>query len=197
MHAQPPKGFESRSLVLFDASGGVWRRMYQSHHPNPLGYGHGPSRFSDPNAPPRFGVIYIGSSVKVCFVETILRDRGVGRLGDLPIAMAELEAWTCAELRINGNLRMIDLRGDGLVRMRIPTDVAGARSQNSSRAWSAAFWSHNEVPDGIYHSRLNGETNIAVYDRALTKLHVAATPRLVECRSDLANIIKDFDLSLV
>ncbi|MFN5714722.1 MAG: RES domain-containing protein, partial [Bradyrhizobium sp.] len=58
----------------------MWRRLYQTRFRDPLGYGFGPSRFSDPETglvpPERFGVVYLGSSVKVCFVEAILRDRG-------------------------------------------------------------------------------------------------------------------------
>jgi RES domain len=201
--ALPPKGFESRPLVISDvAIGGVWRRLYQSRFSDPLGYGLGPSRFSDPEttlvSPWRFGVVYLGSSVKVCFLEVILRDRGDGRTREFPIAWPELEAWTCAELRIGTTLKLVDLRGDNLVRMGIPTDVARASTQDLARAWSRAFWSHNAKPDGIvYDSRLNGETNIAVYDRALAKLTAIAMPRLVECRSDLTSIINDFDLAIL
>jgi hypothetical protein len=189
--------------VLSDiATGGIWRRIYQSRFSDPFGYGFGPSRFSDPETtfvpPARFGVVYFGSSVKVCFAEAILRDRAVGRIKAFPIEWIELGAWTCAELRIERTLRLVDLRGDGPVRMGIPTDVSRARSQNHGRAWSRAFWAHDAKPDGaIYNSRLNGETNIAIYDRALAKLTAVATPRLVECRYDLASIIIDFDLSII
>ncbi len=199
----PPRGFASRALALAHiATGTMWRRIYQSRFPDPLGHGFGPSRFSDPETglvpPDRFGVIYLGSSLKVCFVETILRDRGNGRLDAFPIEWQELETWTCAEVRGKMTLQLIDLRGDGLVRMGIPTDVARSSSQDLGRAWSRAFWSHDAQPDGIISdSRLNGETNLAVFDRAVTKLSVTATPRLVECRSELAAIINDLDLAIV
>lgn len=200
--ALPTQGFETRPLALTEiAAGNVWRR-YRSRFPNPLGYSFGPSRFSDPETalvpPERFGVIYLGSSVKVCFLEVILRDRGDGRTRSFPIEWAELEVWTCSELRIDTMLRLVDLRGDGLVRMGVPTDVARASVQSLGRAWSRAFWSHHAAPDGIiYESRLNGEINIALFDRALTKVSTIATPRLVECRSELAGIITDFDLAMI
>lgn len=199
----PPREFASRSLVLAElAVGTAWRRLYQSRFPDPLGYGFGPSRFSDPETgfvpPARFGVVYLGSSVKVCFAEAILRDRGVGRTRSLPIEWAELEAWTCAELRINAAVTLIDLRGDALVRMGIPTDVARASSQDLGRIWSRAFWTHDAKPDGIiYDSRLNSETNVALYDRALAKVSATTTPRLVDCRAELAAIINEFDLAIV
>jgi hypothetical protein len=199
----PPKGFEKRPLAISEiAKGSIWRRLYLNRYPNPLGYGLGPSRFSDPEtrlAPPaRFAVVYFGSSVKVCFLEAILRDRGVGRIRSFPLEWAELENWTCAELRVEGTLRLADLRGDHLVRMGVPTDVARARSQQLGRLWSRAFWSHDTKPDGIiYDSRLNGETNIALYDRALANLSVIATPKLIECRLELARIIIELDLAIV
>jgi hypothetical protein len=41
------------------------------------------------------------------------------------------------------------------------------------RAWSVAFHDHPAAPDGItYSSRLNEETNLAIYDRAVSKLRV-------------------------
>jgi hypothetical protein len=47
-----------------------WYRLYQSRYSNPLGYGFGSSRFSDPEKalPPsdRFGIVYFGSRIKVC-----------------------------------------------------------------------------------------------------------------------------------
>ena len=180
----------------------MWRRLYQSRFPNPLGYGFSPSRFSDPETslipPERFGVIYFGSSIKVCFVEAILRDRGVGRTHTFPVEWAELEAWSFAEIRVDTTLRVVDLRGDGLVRMGIPTDVARARAQDLARIWSRAFWGHDAKPDGLmYDSRLNGETNVVVFDRALPHLVAVATPRLVDCRGDLATILTDLDLAIV
>jgi hypothetical protein len=105
----PPPGFASRALSLVDvARGAAWRRLYQSRFPNPLGYGFSPSRFSDPATtlvpPERFGVVYFGSSIKVCFVEAILRDRGVARTHAFPIEWAELEAWSCAEVRVEWSI---------------------------------------------------------------------------------------------
>ena len=84
-HQRPPRGFKTRPLVTSQiASGDVWWRLYRRSHTDPLGFSYGPSRFSDPRTdlipPKRYGVVYFGSTVKVCFAEAILRDRGVGRL---------------------------------------------------------------------------------------------------------------------
>jgi hypothetical protein len=113
----PPRGFASRDLVIAEiAPGDIWHRIYQSRFSDPLGYGFGPSRFSDPKtklAPPdRFGVVYLGSGMKVCFAEVILRDRGVRRIKAFPLEWSELEQWTGAELRVVATLRLVDFRAD-------------------------------------------------------------------------------------
>ncbi|WP_375460827.1 RES family NAD+ phosphorylase [uncultured Enterovirga sp.] len=199
----PPAGFGSRPLDLHEvAPGEIWRRLYGTRHPDPLGFGRGASRFSDARTgildADRFGVVYLGSTLKVCFLEAILRDRGNGRLGDWLVEAAELDGWSCAEIVVDTPLRLVDLRGDGPARMGIPSDALRASSQGLGQAWSAAVWAHDERPDGlIYSSRLNEDTNVVVYDRALPKLRATATPRLLECRSELADVLRDLAVALI
>lgn len=82
--------------------------------------------------------------------------------------------------------------------MGIPTDVARASAQGLARIWSRALWSHDANPDDLmYDPRLNGETNVVVFDRAIPKLVAVATPRLVDCHGDLATILTDLDLAIV
>ena len=67
-----------------------------------------------------------------------------------------------------------------------------------ARLWSKAFHDHPEAPDDVlYSSRLNKERNIALYDRAVSKLKAKAAPRLVERRDELAAILNDFDIGIV
>ncbi|MGE0005193.1 MAG: RES domain-containing protein [Parvibaculaceae bacterium] len=87
---RPPRNFVSRPLVLAQfRPGEQWFRIYGRQHSDPLGYGYGPSRFSDPQVmldpPARYAVVYLGSTIKVCFAETILRDQGDGRSYPLPV----------------------------------------------------------------------------------------------------------------
>lgn len=183
------------STFIEVSPGSVWRRLYGTRHPDPLGFGRGASRFSDGRTgtldPDRFGVVYLGSTLKVCFLETVLRDRGNGRLGDWLVEVAELESWSCAEIAVTAPLRLVELRGDAPARMGIPSDALRASSHGLGQRWSAALRSHDERPDGlIYSSRLNEDTNVVVYDRALPKLKATATPRLLECRSELADVLR-------
>lgn len=138
----------------------TWLRFVRARDAGPLG--HGPrsvTRFADPaideGRPQRFFPIYFGASYGCCFVETILRDRANGSVGDWPVSEAELALWTCVQVEVHSPLRVVDLRGDHVVRMRVPTDAVRAMDQRPGRLWSKAFHDHPEHVHGvIYRSRL-------------------------------------------
>lgn len=88
-------------------------------------------------------------SLKVCFLEAILRDQRDGVVGTFPLGMTVLTERAMAEITPTRDLKLIDLRGDGPVRMGIPSDVAGGANQTLARAWSAAFYEHPAAIDGI------------------------------------------------
>ena len=175
-------------------------RITLDHYPSPLGFGLGESRFSDPRrrAPSgKFGVLYLGTTARVCFLEAVLRDRRDGAVGELPLSLDELERRLYADVEVAGALRVVDLRGDGSVRMGVPSDVARAARQTLARAWSVAFHEHPEAPDGIlYPSRLNGEANLAVYGRAVPKLMVVRLRRLLGL-PELPALLNDLRVALV
>jgi hypothetical protein len=94
-------------------------------------------------------------------------------------------------------LRLVDLRGDGPLRMGVPSDVVGATRQALARAWSLAFHEHPMKPDGIiYPSRLNEEINLAIYDHAIPRLRVQRHTTLLEARG-FADILNDLKVALV
>jgi hypothetical protein len=164
---KPPAGFERQPLDIERIpSGRRFSRIYASAYPNPLGFGKAASRFSDPrrrDATKRFGVLYLGETLKVCFLEAVLRDRRDGLVGDLPIEEKEIYARRYAEVETIADLSLVDLRDDHTIRMGVPTDVAKSSRHNLARSWALAFHEHQALPDGIiYPSRLNGHTNIAV-----------------------------------
>ncbi len=200
MAPKPPPGFARRPLVLHEEpTGARWLRLYRRIFPDPLGCGRASSRFSAPldtSAP--YGVLYLGSSVKVAVAETLVRDRGDGRLNDFPIELIELETWTCADVEVVSSLRLADLRGDGALRMGVPSDVAHAASWTQSQAWSAAIYDHEQRPDGlIYSSRFTGEPNLAIFERSLSKLAVVGVGPLLSRRSELAETIRRLGLQIV
>ena len=181
-------------------SGERFGRIYLGRYPNPLGYGKSPSRFSDPRRrvpANRFGVLYLGESLKVCFLEAVLRDQRDGVIGTFAIGEDELDSRRYAEIEVTARLQLVDLREDRAVRMGIPSDVHRASSHRLGRAWSAAFYDHPSAPDGIiYPSRLNGQTNLAIYDRAISHLTVARVWQLLTAPG-LATALDDLVVALV
>lgn len=73
-------------------------------------------------------------------------------------------------------MRLLDLTGDNPVRMGIPSDVVRGSNHDLARQWSVAFHNHPDCIDGIlYPSRLNGQHNLAVYERAVSSLDSLGT----------------------
>jgi RES domain len=175
-------------------------RLYFGGYPDPLGFGKAPSRFGDPRRripSNRFGVLYLGESLKTCFLEALLRDLRNGVIGDFPLAERELHIRQYAEIAVAHKLKLVDLRGDAAIRMGVPSDVAGASQQSLARWWSVAFHEHPEQPDGIvYPSRLNAETNLAIYSRAISKLTVHSVTLLINAKG-LADVLDELKVALV
>jgi hypothetical protein len=157
--ALPGPAFATRRLVTATVlAGSTWRRMYETRFSNPLGYGPGLSRFSDPTGK-AFGLLYLASSAKVAFVETILRDRADGRSGDCIIAESEIRKRSMATISPIAPLTLVDLTGDGPIKMGVRSDVVGARNQTTARYWSVAFHNHATLLCGVlHHPRHTGPT---------------------------------------
>jgi hypothetical protein len=196
-NSAPHGDFAKGELPLsLEPAGSVWQRIYRAHHDDPLGHAPGLSRFSDLTGT-KFDVDYLGSTAKVAFAEAVLRDRAVGTMEPFLLTTGELNSYVCADIELAEPLNLVDLTGDGRPRIRTPTDVTGAMDQTLARVWSEVIFRHPAGADGVvYPLRLNGERNIALYDRALGKLAVRAAPRLIERRDELAAIIGDFNLAI-
>lgn len=180
----PPNDFARMVLNPVSIQLASFARLFRAKHPDPLGFGKAKSRFADPRPLPpteRFGVLYLGQSPEVSFVEAVLRDSAVGTVGPFPLARSELEGWNLAEISSTQNLLLVDLRGAGMMRLRMPSDALRGSDHGSGMQWSLALYQHPERPDGIlYHSRLNEMPCVAVYDRAIAKLHCNKILRIMD-----------------
>jgi hypothetical protein len=199
--ARPPAAFSKSPLEIHVVrSGDHFGRIYSDTHPDPLGYSKSTSRFSDPRrriAASRFGVVYLGESLTVCFLEAVLRDQRDGVIGGLPLDQDEIAKRLYADIEVVDHLRLVDLRDECAIRMGVPTDVHRASKQTLARVWSVAFHEHPDGPDGIiYPSRLNGQTNLAIYGRGVSKLRVHRLRRLIAAPG-LANVLDDLSVELV
>lgn len=179
--------------------GDTFGRIYLAGHAAPLGYGKTRSRFSDPRRrvpSNRFGILYLGQTLKVCFLEAVLRDQRNGLVGDYLISENELHTRRYVLIEPATPLDLVDLRGDGCVRMGIPSDVPRRANQALAQRWSLAFYQHPSEPDGIiYPSRLNEDTNLAIYDRAITKLRVVSNTALIRAPG-VADVLDDLRVAI-
>ncbi|AHI24905.1 putative toxin-antitoxin system, toxin component [Komagataeibacter xylinus E25] len=199
--ALPPQEFDEAKLAVTTVpSGSRYGRILLEEFPDALGFGKNESRFSDPRtelpASDRFGVLYVGSSPKVCFVEAVLRDSRDGVVGGLLLDEKEITDRDYAEIEVVEDLQVVDLRGDHPMQMGIPSDVVGGRDQSAARQWSLAIHDHPSKPDGIlYPSRLNEEINLAVFERAVPKLSVSKRDPLMN-RPELDDILDRFQVAI-
>ena len=195
----PTANFALGQLRLHTVTAGErFGRIYMAGFPDPLGYGKSKSRFSDPRRrkpESRFGVLYLGQTLAVCFLEAVLRDRKDGIVGELELEERELDERHYAEIEVASPLRLVDLRNNNAVAMGVPSDVLRGVRQALGRVWSVVFHDHPQAPDGIiYPSRLNGQVNLAIYGRAVAKLRPQRLRRLSDV-AELAPVLDDLEVA--
>ncbi|CAH0305391.1 RES family NAD+ phosphorylase [Roseomonas sp. CECT 9278] len=202
--ARPPRAAATLRLATTTLPAGTRRfRFVRRAHPDALGTGPGPSRFSDPAADrgraARWRPIYLGATFSLCLQETLLRDRANAAPGPFLVAQAELALWDCAEIEVTRPLRLVDLRGAALARSRVPTDVVGAASHALSRAWATAFWRHPARHAGVaFPSRFGTGENLALFEaRVAGALRVVQRRGVLACEAELGAACEALDLGII
>lgn len=198
--ARPPHPLTAAQLTGVQVpAGAVWHHIFLDRFADPLGFGFSASRFSDPRKTPlrRFGIFYAGQSFEVAFLETVLRDRKNGNPGALALSESDLDEYVHVAVTTLQPLNVVDLRAGAALALGLPTDALRAASHRLGQRASLALYQHTDRPDGIwYQSRLNGEDNLAVYDRAVPKLSAGARRQLRRC-PELALVLNRYRVTLV
>ncbi len=99
---RPSPGFATAPLTFYAVAGGERFGRIAPALPGPLDFGKTPSRFSDPRLrveASRSGVLYLGQTFRVCFLEAVLRDRRDGLAGELILAKQDLAGLIVATSR--------------------------------------------------------------------------------------------------
>lgn len=184
------------SLIVREISAGSgWHRIFLDGYSDPLGYGVAPSRFSLP--PLVGGVCYLGETFADAFVETLVRDRRNLHPSVLVVPLNELAGRAHVLVTVMQPLNVVDLRGDNLVRMGIPTDAVRAQSHRLGQQLSLALYRHSDGVDGIfYSSRLSEAGNLAIFHRAMFKLRAGPRRRLDRC-TELAVVLDRYQIAVV
>ncbi len=117
-----------------------------------------------------FGVLYVGLSLEVAVVETLLRNPARKMVSFPTIA----ERASC-ELQSNRDLRLVDLHGPGLQRVGCDNAISTG-PYDPCGAWADALWAHPDAPDGIaFQSRHDpSQISLALFSRP--GLHLVAAP---------------------
>ena len=173
--------------------GRVFRVIHRDRRSAPLGAVPTPSRFSDPRE--QYAVLYASDAVRCAFWETLGRNRFARRRRrDLP--RTEVEARLVVSVSSSESLALVDLRGDGPVRIGAPSAVAHDGNHAAGRALSAAV--HAGVPEAdgfLYPSRFTGDTCVAVFDRSFGKLKLLGIDELVR-HAGLLDALDDYSIVL-
>lgn len=147
-HPLPPVDFQARKLALrrLPAST-LWYRFHDKSF-NALYFGkQRAQRFDDPEQD--FGVLYVARQMEGAFAEVFLRNVEPYRF----LTTTILERKVLSTVSTNRSLKLVDLAGIGLARMGIDNRLATG-SYTISQAWSRAFQTHPQMPDGLlYRSR--------------------------------------------
>ena len=99
----------------------VFRVVHRDHRGTPLAGVQAPSRFSDPQA--GYAVLYAAEMVRCASWETLGRNRFARRRRrELP--RADAESALVVSIASDAPLMLVDLRGDGPVRIGAPSAVA-------------------------------------------------------------------------
>ena len=171
-----------------------FRIIHRRFADTPLGCVPAPSRFSDPEG--AYAVLYAALTVRCAVWEALLRDDYLdARRDKLPVE--ELESRTLVSLHSTEPLRLLDLRGDGTTRAKVPTAVTRDRRHAAGRALSAVLYRDVPEADGIlYESRFVGTGCLALFDRALNRLDAFRTIEL-DRSPEARDAFVDADITLV
>ena len=121
-------------------------------------------RYDDPEG--EFGVLYVASDFEGAFVEGCVHDDGLGEATPM-LSESYLRGRCLSKIGFTGSLRLVDLTGPGVARIRADARLCSGDYEIAQR-WSRALWEHPQQPDGIlYLSRHNPSlVCAAIYDRA-------------------------------
>ncbi len=169
----------------------MFRIVHRTHRTAPLLSAPAPSRFSDPKA--RYAVLYAAETVRCAFWETLGRNRFVRRTRrELP--RAEAESALVVSISCDAPLRLVDLRGDGPVRIDAPSAVAHDGNHAAGRALSGVV--HGGVPEAdgfVFASRFTGDRCIAVFERAGGRLRTDGIVELIR-QAEFLETLEDYDI---
>ena len=170
----------------------MFRVIKQRHAATPINAIPVPSRFSDPAE--NYAVLYGAETVPCCLWEGVVRN-SLTRHQRRVIPQSGITSRLVVSFQSQQDLNLVDLRGDGPVRIGAPPDVVHDSNHHEGRSLSADVYAHTQADGFLYHSRFTGHWCCAIFDRAFDKLDTLAVSPLTQ-HADFWNALSDYDITL-
>ena len=171
----------------------MFRVINQRHAATPLNAIPAPSRFSDPAR--NFAVLYGAETVPCSLWEAVVRN-SLTRRQRRVIPRPSITSRLVVSFQSHQDLNLVDLRGDGPIRIGAPPDVVHDSNHLEGRSLSEDVHAYLPDVDGfLYHSRFTGDLCCAIFDRAFDKLDTLAVRSLTQ-HADLWNALNDYGITL-
>lgn len=170
------------------------RLIPAAHRSTPLGTGRSNTRFSSPTG--SFDTLYAARTLRTAVAETVIRDRFQGRVRRL-LHVAEFDNKCAVDISALRPLQLLDLRGDGCLKLGVSTDIARAKGWKQSRQLAQHIHDHTNLDGILYSSRLTGEDCIAVFGRAISTGLTSNKVADVRGLRDLSDALRSMFVELV
>jgi hypothetical protein len=193
-HPEPPARLEAMHLLIRRVSRAWWRIHPKKR--DAIFFGRtAENRFDAPSG--EFGVLYVGGDAHAAFIETFGHETARTPF----VTEEELRRRAVSIVRAKRELRLVDLRGEGLARMGADVELTGGSDYELSRRWARAIHDHRRKPDGIlYRARHDpSRVNAAVFDRADGAISAKRAGTLLDAKNVglLADILDTYGFGLV
>ena len=182
-----------RRLPIVESPAGteLWRIHRRTHAP--LWF----SRESDFrfNAPgEEYGVCYLGDSLEVSFLETLVRGSRF-RI----VSRAALTTRFGTAIAHSRSLRLLRLYSDGLVALGLSADVPHHDSYAECQQLALAAWQHPDTVDGIeYRSRWDdSRLCAAIFDRAASALKPAGDSVPLDDLARISSLLRYYGIRVI
>ncbi|CAN5763843.1 RES family NAD+ phosphorylase [soil metagenome] len=173
------------------AAGQVYWRLHERRH-GALYFDRRPNgRFNAPAG--EYGTCYLADSLGASFLETLVRG---SRHRVIP--RARLEVRTATTIELLAEVRLFRFHSDALPRLGASAGLPHAAVYEECQQIALAVWQHPEGVDGIeYRSRWDdSRLCAAIFDRAATKLHPAAS-RPLDDLTLVRPVLHRYDIGIV
>jgi hypothetical protein len=193
LHPDPPAQLGSSALPLK-----ITRRHWFRSYPvgrDAIYFGRTRSHRFDAHAG-EFGTLYLGQAEHCVFIETF--GHATGEIDF--VSRAALKARALARIEPQRELRLADLSGAGLARLRADARLCTGPFSISQR-WARALHGHPDQPDGIYYRSRHDPDRfcVALFDRARGVLRSISLGSFAERSNEelLAEILETYGFGLI